>query len=312
MTRAADHACDQYRDYLEHERRMSKRTVEAYSNDVQEFLWFLAEGGHSIEPTEVDVNAVRAFLAHLHGKNSASTIGRKLASLRGFFKFLKRRGVVQENPAAAVRTPRVRRKLPRFLSVDEAVGLAELEAGENPAARRDAAIVEVLYGGGLRVSELTALDLNTIDLDSGTARVVGKGGKERIVPLGSKAVRSIQAFLPVRHLLVGKGHQPSDRALFINRSGRRLSVRSVQRLVRKRGLVAGARESINPHALRHSCATHLLDGGADLRSIQDLLGHASLSTTQVYTHVSVDSLMKVYDKAHPLAHIQVPRKDEER
>ncbi|MCP4606711.1 MAG: tyrosine recombinase XerC [Proteobacteria bacterium] len=297
-----DQARELYGDYLQHERRVSLNTVEAYNRDIRDFYWFLMAEGLPSDPESVDVNSVRAYLAHLHGKSSTSTIGRKLASLRGFFKFLKRRGTVEDNPAAIVRTPRNKPKLPRFLSVDEAVGLVEIKGKDDPALKRDNAIVEVLYGGGLRVSELTSLDMGVVDLEAGTARVTGKGNKERIVPLGRAAVRAINAYLPLRHRLVRKKRRIDDHALFINRDGGRLSVRSVQRIVYSRGLVTGTRESVHPHTLRHSCATHLLDGGADLRMIQEFLGHASLSTTQTYTHVSTDSLMKVYDKAHPMAH----------
>jgi integrase/recombinase XerC len=312
VTPNMDQACDLFRSYMAHERRASPRTVTAYDMDVREFAGFLESKDLPSDPAGVDVNTVRAFLAHLHAKNSAATMGRKLASLRGFFRFLKKRGMVETNPAQAVRTPRVRRKLPSFLSVDEAFGLAEAVTSNDPAGRRDDAIVEVLYGGGLRVSELVSLDIGFLDLESGVARVLGKGGKERIVPLGRGAVRAIKAYLQLRPLIARQGSALDERALFINREGLRVSVRFVQRMVRKRGLLIGTRESVHPHSLRHSSATHLLDGGADLRTIQEFLGHSSLSTTQRYTHVSVDSLMKVYDKAHPLAlKSEKARKDEE-
>jgi integrase/recombinase XerC len=262
---------------------------------------FLQSTNRADDVTTVDVMAIREYLAQLYGKNAPSSIGRKLASLRELFKFLKRRSLCSDNPAAHTRTPRIRRPLPRFLSVDEAVALVEMDTGDTPAAKRDAAIVETLYGGGLRVSELTNLDLDSVELESGLARVAGKGGKERIVPIGKAAINAIIAYQQVRHLIVRKGRKGDERALFLNRDGGRLSARSVQRMVRRRGLTLGTRESVHPHGLRHSFATHLLDGGADLRTIQELLGHASLSTTQTYTHISIDGLMRVYDKAHPLA-----------
>ncbi len=290
-----------FREYLTHERRVSPRTVAAYDRDIKGFGAFLQSTGRPDDITTVDVLAIREYLAHLYGKNAPSSIGRKLASLRGLFKFLKRRSLCEDNPAAHTRTPRIRRPLPRFLSVDEAVAMMEMETGDDPAAKRDAAIVETLYGGGLRVSELTDLDMDSVALESGLVRVTGKGGKERIVPIGKAATKAIIAYRQVRHLLVRKGKKEDDHALFLNRDGDRLSARSVQRMVRKRGLVLGTRESVHPHGLRHSFATHLLDGGADLRTIQELLGHASLSTTQTYTHISIDGLMRVYDKAHPLA-----------
>jgi integrase/recombinase XerC len=288
-------------EHLAHERRLSARTVRAYGSDIAEFNGFLEDQGHTLAIEEVDLASVRGFLAHLHRKNSPRTIARKLASLRGLFRFLERRGCARDNPASMVSTPKIRRKLPRFLSVDDAVGLSEAQVGTGPAERRDAAIIEVLYGGGLRVSELAALDLGSLDLDGGTARVEGKGGKERVVPLGRGAVRALSSYLEVREAIPAAGRRVHETALLVNRHGGRLSVRSIQRIVRSRGLEAGTREAVHPHALRHSFATHLLDGGADLRTIQELLGHASLSTTQTYTHVSVDGLMEVYDQAHPMA-----------
>lgn len=290
-----------FREYLTHEKRVSPRTVTAYDRDVKGFAEFLHATGRPDDVTTIDITAIREYLAQLYGKAAAASIGRKLASLRGLFKFLKQRCLCTDNPAAQTRTPRIRRPLPRFLSVDEAIAFVEMDRGDRPAAKRDAAIVETLYGGGLRVSELTGLNVDSVDLGSGIAKVTGKGGKERIVPLGKAAARAIIAYQQVRPLLIRKGKKGDEHALFLNRDGGRLSARSVQRMVRKRGLALGTRESVHPHGLRHSFATHLLDGGADLRTIQELLGHASLSTTQTYTHISIDGLMQVYDKAHPLA-----------
>ncbi|MCP4196452.1 MAG: tyrosine recombinase XerC [Proteobacteria bacterium] len=290
-----------FREYLTHEKRVSPRTVTAYDRDIAGFAEFLHDTSRPDDVTTVDVMTIREYLAQLYGKAAAASVGRKLASLRGLFKFLKQRSLCADNPAAQTRTPRIRRPLPRFLSVDEAVAFVEMDMGDLPAAKRDAAIVETLYGGGLRVSELTNLNLDSIDLESGIAKVVGKGGKERIVPIGKAAAKAIIAYQQVRSLLIREGKKGGKHALFLNRDGGRLSARSVQRMVRKRGLALGTRESVHPHGLRHSFATHLLDGGADLRTIQELLGHASLSTTQTYTHISIDGLMQVYDKAHPLA-----------
>jgi integrase/recombinase XerC len=294
-----------YLEHLAHERRASPRTVEAYGADLSEFAAFVAGKGLPDDPSRLDTPVVRAYLAGLFGRLSPTSIGRKLASIRGLFVFLKRRGHVASNPAAALRTPRAKRKLPSFLSVDEAMAFAEAgDDGEqmSPLACRDRAAVETLYGGGLRVSELTGLDIDAVDLGAGTARVLGKGGKERVVPIGRQAVSAIREYLERRALVVRKGRAPDPRALFVNRDGGRVSPRAVQLMVGKRGLSVGTREPVHPHSLRHSCATHLLDAGADLRVIQDLLGHSSLSTTQRYTHVSIDGLMAVYDKAHPLAH----------
>jgi integrase/recombinase XerC len=301
MNLTMDEALEQYREYLIHERRVSPRTVQAYESDVHELGAFLKKKNLSTDVVEVDADSIRAYLAGLYDKNSATTIGRKLSALRGLFKFLKRRGFVTSNPATAVRTPKTRRKLPQQLSVDEAFALVERKDDNRPAAKRDHAILEVLYGGGLRVSEVCSLNLDSIDFESGTVHVVGKGNKERIVPIGRRAISALREYLAVRTKGLRKKAVPDEFAVYLNRDGGRLGVRSVQRMVYRRGLKAGVRGAVHPHALRHSCATHLLDGGADLRVIQELLGHASLSTTQIYTHVSVDGLLKVYDDAHPLA-----------
>lgn len=292
----------EYLEHLEHERRLSRRTVATYEVAVREFAEFLRGKDLSDDVARVDSHQVRAYLAQLYGRNSPGTVAKKLAALRGLFEFLKMRRHVEANPAAVVSTPKTKRKLPRFMSVDEAQRLADAEWSKTPTAVRDRAIVEVLYGSGLRVSELCDLDLGSLDLGQGTMRVCGKGGKQRIVPLGRAAMLAVQQYLEQRLKHVRGRRQPDERALFISRDGARLSVRSVQRLVRRRGLEVATREPVHPHALRHSCATHLLDSGTDLRVIQELLGHASLSTTQHYTHVSIDGLMEVYDRAHPLAH----------
>ncbi len=290
-----------YLSYLRHERRVSPRTVEAYQLDIRQFCEFLARQELADDPATVDGLIIRAYLAELYESVTPQSSGRKLAALRGWFRFLKRRGWVETNPALAIDTPRSRRKLPVFASVDEADELMAAEADEKPADCRDRAILEVLYGAGLRVSELVSLDIDAIDAEQNLVRVVGKGQKERVVPLGRKALRAIDDYKEVRQRIVAKGRRADERALFISREGNRLSKRSVQRIVSRRGLAIGARERLFPHALRHSFATHLLDSGADLRVIQELLGHASLSTTQRYTHVSIDGLMAVYDKAHPFA-----------
>ena len=297
-----DQATALYLTYIEHERRFSRRTVEAYGSALREFCRFLEEKDLSDDPAGIDSTHVRAYLAGLYERNSPASMAAKLAALRGFFSYLKKMGLIDSSPAAAVRTPRVKRKMPGFVSVDEASRLADVDWEDSPAGARDKAMVEVLYGSGLRVSELCALDLDSIDLDSQSVRVRGKGGKERLVPLGRKAVEALESHLRQREaVVVVKNKMAHPEALFLNRSGGRLSVRSVQRMVARRGIQMATREAVHPHSLRHSCATHMLDGGADLRVIQELLGHASLSTTQRYTHVSIDGLMEVYDKAHPKA-----------
>jgi integrase/recombinase XerC len=306
VTLTFDQARERYLEHLAHERRLSPRTVETYERVVREFAAHASAEHEVREPARVDALLVRAYLASLFGRNSPASVARKLSALRSFYRFLKRRGLVEHNPATTVRTPRVKRRLPRLLSVDEASRFAEVEWPAGPAGWRDRAIVEVLYGSGLRVSELCGLDLGAVDLASGIARVTGKGEKERIVPLGRASIAALEQYLPRREAVVRGGRDVDPAALFLNQDGGRLSPRSVQRMVRRRGLAVATREAAHPHALRHSCATHLLDAGADLRVIQELLGHASLSTTQRYTHVSIDGLMAVYDKAHPLARRRRP------
>lgn len=301
MTISLDQGLDLYLEHLEHERRVAARTVATYGAGIREFIGFLDDEGLPAVASRVDSLHVRAYLARLYGRNGPATIAKKLAALRGLFAFLKARGHVEANPAAAVTTPRTKRKLPSFVSVDEAARLADVAWEDTPQGARDRTIVEILYGSGLRVSEVVGLDLDSVDLDQGTMRVTGKGSKERIVPLGRMSRQALVAYLACRDQVVRRGRVPDERALFVGRGGGRVSVRSVQRLVRRRGLEVATREPVHPHALRHSCATHLLDAGADLRVIQELLGHTSLSTTQRYTHVSIDGLMEVYDRAHPLA-----------
>jgi integrase/recombinase XerC len=229
----------------------------------------------------------------LHKQNKKSTIGRKLAALRTFFRYLVREGVLRLNPGELVATPKQEKYLPRTLTVDESFALMEQGGGAGLLARRDRAIVETLYSCGLRVSELTGLNVGSVDLREGLVRVLGKGRKERIVPIGRKAREALEEYLAAR------GNPADEEPLFLNQRGGRLTPRSVERNLKVQLLKAGILKDATPHALRHSFATHLLDGGADLRAIQELLGHASLSTTQKYTQVSVDHLMHVYDQAHP-------------
>jgi integrase/recombinase XerC len=292
--------------HLEVERAMSPRTIDAYARDVEEFrAVFAARERRDPRPAEIDPIAIRAHLAALFDANDASSVARKLSSLRAFFRFLVRRSDLERNPARGVRTPKRKRPLPRALSVDDAFRVVE-NVGEqrgDPRAEarrlRDAALMELLYGVGLRVSEACALALG--DLEGELVRVrSGKGGKDRVVPIGRKAAAALAACLAARDHL---GHPTTGArdpaAVFLNDRGGRLTPRSAQRLVRRAAELVGVRAT--PHSLRHSFATHLLDGGADLRSIQELLGHASLGSTQIYTRVSMDRLMAVYDAAHPRA-----------
>ena len=313
-------AIDGFRDHLRAERNASPRTIDVYLREVRAFHAGAAarRGGKAPALTAIDSIEVRRHLAALFDANDATTIGKKLSALRTFFRFLQRRRVLEANPAAAVRGPKKKRALPRALDVDDAFRLVEapatvprptartrsaIEAAHAPAlAARDAALFEVMYGGGLRVSEACGLDLGDVEADGPGLMVTvrhGKGGKVRTVPLGDAAARALAAWLALRPAL------PPARAgtapLFVNHRGARLTTRSAQRLTRAWATASGVAGKVTPHALRHSYATHLLDGGVDLRSIQELLGHASLSSTQIYTKVSLDHLMTVYDKAHPRA-----------
>jgi integrase/recombinase XerC len=309
-----DPALGAFRDYLTVERAYSRRTVEAYLRDAEAFRAHLASRrGTAPSPATLTSLDVRGYLASLHGHNDAATIARKLSSIRAFFRFLARRNVIDGNPARALRAPKRRRGLPRALDVDDSFRLVEaptttgrtshrrLSADEehrHGALRlRDRALLEVLYGGGLRVSEAVGLDLDDLHRDGGLVVTIrrAKGGKSRTVPLGDQAAAAIDAWLPARRGLT------TSTALFVGASGTRLTTRSVQRQVSRWRIAGGLASPATPHALRHSYATHLLDGGVDLRSIQELLGHASLASTQIYTKVSLDHLMAVYDAAHPRA-----------
>ena len=283
--------------HLETERNVSPHTLLAYRCDLEQLAAFITrERGEGAVAADVDHLLLRRYLAQL-GKNARkSSIGRKLAAIRTFFRFLVRRGVIAKNPAELIATPKKENRLPFHLDIDQVTTLVEAPQEEEKHALRDRAILEMLYSCGLRVSELTGLDIGDLDLAGGMVRVMGKGGKERIVPVGSRAIEAI------RESLAGRGELAGSGPLFLNTRGDRINRRSVTRIVDAHVLRIAAFKRISPHILRHTFATHMLEGGADLRAIQELLGHASLSTTQKYTHVSIDRLMEVYDKAHPKAH----------
>ena len=293
--------------YLEVERGASPHTLRNYEGDLRQFLDFLRTSHQGALPAPADVDAfvVRSFLASRAGHgDSKATRGRKLATLRSLFKFLAREGIIACSPAAAVSAPRKDQKLPRVLTADDAKRLMEDQTPARARSVRDQAILETLYSTGARVAELVGLNVEDIDLHEGIATVMGKGRKERVVPLGRQAVEAIRSYLDS---LPPTLPSPSNGTpLFRNRRGGRLTARSVDRIVAKFSRSIPNFPTISPHALRHSFATHLLDGGADLRAIQELLGHASSSTTQRYTHVAVDRLMETYDKAHPRAHDDQP------
>ena len=293
--------------HLEGERRSPPRTVETYRRTLDALRAYAIEQRLPLDASRLSIHALRGWLASLFEENASATLAKKIATVRSFYRFLVRRGHLTENPAAGLKSPKVRRTLPRFLTVDDAFRVVEAPAEDGarpePMRLRDTAILELLYAAGLRVSELAGLRLGDLDRRAHTARVLGKGGKERVVPYGGPAADALEGYLAVRPLLrnTKTGAQHPD-GLFLGRLGTQLSSRQMQNIVQRYGALGTGRGDLHPHALRHTCATHLLDAGADLRSIQELLGHASLSTTQRYTHVTVDRLMEVYDQAHPLAH----------
>jgi integrase/recombinase XerC len=296
-----------FADYLELERRSSRNTVLAYRRDLTSLDSFLRERlKRSPQLGDVTRLSLRSWLGSVGEALAPASIARKLSSVRALYVFLGRTGEVRENPAALLQSPKLSRGLPLVLRAEAAAEVMEVPPlsplGTDVEKLRDRALLELLYGSGLRVSELAALDLEAVNLRACEVRVLGKGSKERIVPLSGKALEALQAYLPRRsELRHGRSGFHDAKALLLTRRGRRLGVRRIQILVQRYGALGAGRPDLHPHALRHSCATHLLEGGADLRVIQELLGHSSLSTTQRYTHVSLDQLLTVYDKAHPLA-----------
>ncbi len=288
-----------FQRYLATERRMSPLTVKGYCADLGYFEAFVTEKMGQFEPKNIKRLLVRSYLKKLYDEGlSPATITRRLSAVRSFFKYLVRMGLVDEDPSKQVRTPKQEQKTPRFLSVDDAERLIEAPQGDDAASVRDRAVLELTYGAGLRVSEVVGLDLGDVDLAEQQLRVTGKGNKTRIVPFGRFALQALKLYLQRRGELTGKEADPV--ALFRNTRGGRMSVRAVQRLVEH--CRASCKEvGVTPHWLRHACATHMLASGADLRSIQEMLGHSSLSTTQRYTHIQIETLMKTYDTAHPRA-----------
>lgn len=299
MTALAD-LLARFREHLEGERRASPHTVAAYGRDLDQLHAFAVERlrKDDVAVEEVTLLLLRGWLGTLARKGQASTTARKVASVRAFFRFCERRHLVKENPAALLESPKVRRPLPTFLSVDQAREVMTAPDVGTPGGLRDKAVLELLYGAGLRVSELAGLDVGDVDARALEVRVLGKGRKERIAPIGEPARDAVLAWLARRSELV---RTEGERALFVGPKGKRLGVRQVQRLVQRYGALGAGRADLHPHALRHTAATHLLDGGADLRAIQEILGHASLSTTQRYTHVSLTTVLATYEAAHPHA-----------
>ena len=280
--------------HLTAERNASRYTITNYQIDLRDFFVFL-DGKELIG---IDYLEIRRYLAYLKEKNyQRSSVARKLASLRSFFKFLVRENFLKVNPAVGIATPKREKRLPHCLELEEVEHLLEAPRGSSWEEKRDKAIMEALYSSGIRVGELTNLNVDDLDFFSGQLKVRGKGKKERIVPVGSVAVKAIQNYVEARP----KPESDAKRALFMNRRGTRLTDRSVRRMMNKYARKIALTKNVSPHMLRHSFATHMLDRGADLRSVQELLGHENLSTTQIYTHVSTKRLRETYEKAHPRA-----------
>lgn len=295
-------------DHLRFERNLSAHTLRNYESDLQQFFDYLAPADerkrNEVDLKQIDHLTIREWLSTLHSEHKKKTsIARKLAALRTFFQFLVREGLIELNPAKLVATPRKEKKLPVHLSIEDVIRFIETPDPETDFGKRDRAILELLYATGIRVSELVSLNLRDLDFKNKLVRVMGKRGKERMVPFGDPALKALEAYLAVREALLMSApvSKRDSQPLILNYQGTRMSARSIGRLVEKYIRVCAGIHDISPHALRHSFATHLLDSGADLRDIQELLGHARLSTTQIYTHVSMEKLIEVYDKAHPKA-----------
>jgi integrase/recombinase XerC len=284
--------------YLDVEKGYSAATVRSYGTDLDQFDTFLRTRRRSLErPDRVSKDLIRAFLADLHRRGVAkSTMARKLSSLRSFFRFLLKNDLLQTDPTTGVRNPKQEKHHPKALNVDQALSLMEAAVTPDPEGLRDLALAELLYGSGLRISE--AVSVNVYDIDSGMVRVLGKGNKERIVPVSSKCEARVRAWLGQRHAFEPA---PQEQALFIGVRGKRLNRREANRALARLASAAGLPRDVHPHILRHSFATHMLEAGADLRSVQELLGHERLTTTQRYTHLDLQKIMEIYDKAHPRA-----------
>ena len=299
---------DKYLAYLRYQRNASEHTLRNYASDLQQFLHHLThtpEGVDRPEPAleQIDNLTIREFLGRLHQRgNKKSSTARRLAAIRSFLKYLSVEGAIAANPAKLVASPRQEKRLPDFLALDAVSSLVEAPDTSTAAGKRDRAMLELLYGTGIRASELVGLDLGDLDLQEQLVRVVGKGRKERIVPFGRKAGEALADYLQTRGELAGRELQESaGEAVFLNVRGGRLTARSLGNIVNKHVSRLAQRMKVHPHTLRHTFATHMLNAGADLRSIQEMLGHESLSTTQKYTHVSIEQLVRVYRSAHPRA-----------
>ncbi len=285
-------------EYLANRKGASRHTLRNYGLDLKEFSAYVGKGA---APEKITSTEIRAFLAHLSAKNGRSTIARKLAAIRSFYKWLARTERIPQNIAARIPLPKTEKRLPNFLSVDQMKALLQAPPGKAPDGARDRAILELLYSSGLRVSELTSLNISSLrfNADGGSITVRGKGGKERVVVFGIVARKAVEEYLQMRSACVAPGRIPENDTLFLNRLGTRLTPRSVERMIEHYARTLGFPSGVTPHTLRHSFASHLLANGADLRVIQELLGHSSLSTTQKYTHLNLADILREYDHAHP-------------
>jgi integrase/recombinase XerC len=295
-------AIDRFLRYLQVERNASEHTIKSYRADLESLAEFLADdNGNAPLPAELSPLELRGYVSALHDAGYArSSVSRRLASLRSFFRFAQREGLVDQNPAKPLRNPRAERKLPHFLSTEEISRLLETPPRGEVLGLRDRAILETMYSAGLRISEAVGLNQGDLDLETGITRVRGKGKRERLAPLGSYARKALSAWF-CKRVLSPKEPEGPLAPVFLNKFGRRITTRSVARMLEKHIKQAGLDSRTTPHTLRHSFATHLLDSGADIRSVQELLGHQSLTTTQIYTHVSTAGLREAYEKAHPRA-----------
>jgi len=301
-----DTTLEQFSQYLQAERHASPHTTKNYLGDLHQFARFLKEAFPDWAKVQengwakLDVVMLRRYLAFLFDDHVAGSVARKLSSVRTFLKYGVRQKWCESNLAREIHSPKVPKRIPGFLTVDEVFSLLTTPSDQSLAGQRDRAIMELLYASGLRVSELVGLDLEHLNLPQAVVRVLGKGNKERLIPVGKKAIDALQKYISVRSQFLPEGKK-GNQAFFLNKQGGRMSARSVERLLEKHVQKCGIQKKVTPHVLRHTFATHMLNAGADMRGIQELLGHTSLSTTQRYTHVELDKLMEVYDKSHPKA-----------
>ena len=318
--RGMEKAIEDFRHHMEFERNLSHHTRMNYLSDIRQFKGFIDALGISVikdgadDLSRIDHMVIRAFLGMLHRERFRKvTISRKVAALRSFFNYLRRKGKITVNPAEMVQAPKGEKHVPVTLSIDEMLSLLNIEAGRDAIDVRNGAIIELFYSSGIRLSELVGLNMDDIDMTQGLMRIRGKGRKERIVPVGGYAIAVMKGYLERKHELVQvkKGYADTE-PVFINRMGNRITARTVARILDKKVERAGLKRKISPHTLRHTFATHMMEAGADLRAIQEFLGHESLSTTQKYTSVSIGRLLEVYDKAHPKADVEKAAQESER